>query len=102
MHPAAVYLHTETSGAVLIDVHVVVNAARTHADGIHDQALRMRVHAPPVDGKANQSLVHWVADRLGIARSHVELVRGHTAKRKQLRVQPHAVHSANWTALEGD
>ena len=100
MHPAAVYLHTEKSGDVLIDVHVVVNAARTHADGIHDQALRMRLHAPPVDGKANQALLHWVADQLGIARSHVALVRGQTAKRKQLRVQAHAVSGADWAALE--
>ena len=95
----AVYLHVEKSGAVLIDVHVVVNAARTHSDGIHDQALRMRLHAPPVDGKANQALLHWVADRLDIARAHIELVRGHTAKRKQLRVQACAVGSADWDAL---
>ena len=100
MHPSAVYLHTEKSGNVLIDVHVVVNAARTHADGIHDQALRMRLHAPPVDGKANQALLHWIADQLGIARSQLELVRGHTAKRKQLRVSAQAATSANWAALE--
>ena len=95
-----VYLHPERSGAVLIDVHVVVNAARTHADGIHDAALRMRLHAPPVDGKANQALITWIADQLGIARTHIELVRGQTAKRKQLRVQACAVASANWSALE--
>ena len=100
MHPSAVYLHTEKSGDVLIDVHVVVNAALTQVDGIHDQALRIRLHAPPVDGKANQALLRWVADQLGIARSQLELVRGHTAKRKQLRVQAGAVNSANWTALE--
>ena len=100
MHPSAVYLHTEKSGDVLIDVHVVVNAALTQVDGIHDQALRVRLHAPPVDGKANQALLRWVADQLGIARSQLELVRGHTAKRKQLRVQAGAVNSANWTALE--
>ena len=100
MHPSAVYLHTEKSGDVLINVHVVVNAALTQADGIHDQALRVRLHAPPVDGKANQALLRWVADQLGIARSQLELVRGHTAKRKQLRVQAGAVNSANWTALE--
>lgn len=99
MTPDAVYLHVEKSGAVLIDVHVVVNAARTQGDGIHDDALRMRLHAPPVDGKANQALLHWMADRLGIARTHIALVRGHTAKRKQLRVQASAVGNADWDAL---
>ena len=99
MHPALSYLHDEKTGAVLIDVHVVPNAARTQADGLHDGALRVRLHAPPVDGKANQALIVWLADVLGIAKSNITLVRGQTAKRKQLRVDATASARANWAAL---
>lgn len=99
MRPATPYLRDEKTGAVLIDVHVVPNAARTQADGLHDGALRVRLHAPPVDGKANQALIAWLADSLGIAKSQIELVRGQTAKRKQLRVSAAASTNADWSAL---
>ncbi|MGD9831779.1 MAG: DUF167 domain-containing protein [Piscinibacter sp.] len=65
-------------------VSVVPNAKRTGADGLHDGALRVRLAAPPVDGKANETLVAWLAGELGVPRRRVELVRGQTARRKWL------------------
>jgi uncharacterized protein (TIGR00251 family) len=50
-------------------------------------ALRLRLQAPPVDGKANQALVKWLAGRLGVPQQAVTLARGETSRRKQLRVQ---------------
>jgi uncharacterized protein (TIGR00251 family) len=67
-------------------VSVVPNAKRTGADGLHDGALRVRLAAPPVDGKANDVLVHWVADELDLPRRAVSLVRGQTARRKWLEI----------------
>jgi len=67
---------------------------------MHDRALRVRLHAPPVDGKANQALVAWLADTLGIAKSQLELVRGQTSKRKQIKVRAMAASNAHWDALE--
>ena len=87
-------------GAVIVDIHVIPNAARTHADGEHDQALRVRLHAPPVDGKANLALMAWLANTLDIAKRDVELVRGHTAKRKQLRISAAAASRAKWDQLK--
>ena len=96
---AAPYLRPDKSGAVLVDIHVIPNASRTQADGEHDGALRVRLHAPPVDGKANLALMAWLADTLGIAKRDVELVRGQTSKRKQLRVSAAACAKADWSAL---
>ena len=93
------YLRVEKTGAVVVDIHVIPNASRTKADGLHDGALRVRLHAPPVDGKANLALMAWLADSLGVAKSQVELVRGQTSKRKQLRVSAQASAHANWSAL---
>ena len=98
--PAATYLRPEKTGAVIMDIHVIPNAARTHADGEHDQALRVRLHAPPVDGKANLALVAWLADTLDLAKRDIELVRGQTSKRKQLRISAAAVPHAKWDQLK--
>jgi uncharacterized protein len=67
-------------------VSVVPNAKRSGADGLHDGALRVRLAAPPVDGKANDTLVAWLAGELGLARRKVTLVRGQTARRKWLEL----------------
>jgi uncharacterized protein (TIGR00251 family) len=98
-HPQAPYIRLEKTGAVMVDIHVIPNASRTQADGAHDGALRVRLHAPPVDGKANQALMAWLADTLQIAKRDVTLVRGQTSKRKQLRVSAAACMKADWAAL---
>jgi uncharacterized protein len=67
-------------------VSVVPNARRTGADGLHDGALRVRLAAPPVDGKANDMLVAWLAGELGLPRRDLSLVRGQTARRKWIEI----------------
>lgn len=101
--PCAPFLRVEKSGDVLIDVHVVPNAAKTQPVGLHGedghQALRLRLHAPPVDGKANQALVKWLAGCLGVPQRAVTLVRGETSRRKQLRLDASAASLASWDGL---
>jgi hypothetical protein len=75
------------------------NAAKTQAQGLHDGALRVRLHAPPVDGKANLALQAWLADVLGIPRAGIRLIRGDTARRKQLRVSAAHAAQAEWARL---
>jgi uncharacterized protein (TIGR00251 family) len=99
MLPLAPWLRVEKSGDVMLDIHVIPNASRTHAEGLHADALRVRLHAPPVDGKANQALIAWLAETLGVAKSQLSLVRGQTAKRKQLRVTSQAAQTAAWDRL---
>lgn len=99
--PSTSYLRTDASGAVTVSVHVVPNASRTETDGLHDGALRVRLHAPPVDGKANEALVAWLATTLSVRRSEIELIRGLTSRRKQLRVAAGAASLARWGMLTG-
>ena len=67
-------------------VSVVPNAKRSGADGLHDGALRVRLAAPPVDGKANEALLAWLAEALGLRRRDLALVRGQTARRKWVEI----------------
>lgn len=73
-------------GSVTIAVHVQPGAKRTGIAGRHGEALKVRLAAPPVDGKANAALVDYLAQRLGVARSQVTLVAGAAGRHKRLRV----------------
>jgi len=71
---------------VLLQLSVVPNAKRTEVDGLHDGALRVRLAAPPIEGRANQALVAWLAKTMGVAKRDVELVRGEAGRRKQAAI----------------
>lgn len=49
-------------------------------------AIKVKIKAPPVDGKANQYLVKFLAKKLGIAKSNVEILKGHTNPIKRLQI----------------
>jgi len=72
---------------VLLDLYVQPNAKVTQASGEHDGALKVRLHAPPIDGRANEALLAWVADRLGLTRRQVTLKSGHSSRRKRVQVE---------------
>jgi uncharacterized protein (TIGR00251 family) len=77
---------TEVEGGVCFAVRVVPRASRDEMAGIHGDALKIRLTAPPVEGRANEALVAFLARRLGVRRSHVEIVAGATSRRKTIRV----------------
>ncbi len=77
---------TEAGGACTFCVHVVPRSRRNAIVGVHEKALRVRLQAPPVEGKANEALQALLADRLGVSKSHVQIVAGQTSRRKTVRV----------------
>lgn len=93
------FLHPQKNGDTLVDVHVTPNAAQTRIQGLHDDVLHLRLHAPPVDGKANLALQTWLANALGVPKSAIDLVRGAGARRKQLRISARYVDQADWSRL---
>ncbi len=91
------------TGDVLIDLHVMPNAPQTRLDGLHGEpgqrALKVRLKAAPVDGQANDALIKWLAKQLGLAQRDLTLVRGSTARHKQIRVTAASATRADWDAL---
>ncbi|HXH62904.1 MAG TPA: DUF167 domain-containing protein [Gemmatimonadales bacterium] len=69
-----------------VTVHVVPRGRTTECVGMHGDAVKIRLAAAPVDGAANAELVRYVAERLGVSRSTVEVVAGALARRKIVRV----------------
>jgi uncharacterized protein (TIGR00251 family) len=70
----------------LLDCWLQPRGGRDAIIGLHDDALKIRIGAPPVDGAANEALVRFLADRLGVSRSAVALVSGHTSRNKVVEV----------------
>ena len=84
-------------------VLAVPNARTSEVVGWEDdpragRVLRVKIAAPPVDGKANAQLLGWLAGELGCPKRTITLLRGDTSRRKQVQVDlPEAVVAA-WLA----
>jgi len=68
----------------ILSVLVVPNASVTEIVGMHDGALKIRLAAPPVDGKANEELVRFLANYFDLSPSEVTIKKGATGKRKRV------------------
>jgi uncharacterized protein len=72
--------------AVLLTLHVQPGAKRTEVAGTHGDALRIRLAAPPVDGKANAELLRFLAAAFDVPRRAVTLLRGEASRQKLVRI----------------
>jgi uncharacterized protein (TIGR00251 family) len=74
-------------GVASLTLHIQPGAKKTEFAGLHGDALKIRLAAPPVDGKANEALVRFLADTLDLPKSAVTLKSGQTSRRKVLEVR---------------
>jgi hypothetical protein len=77
---------TEVAGGFRFAVHVQPRASWSEVTGLHGTALRVRLQAPPVDGAANEALVAFLAESLGVRARDVRLVAGGTSRAKVVEV----------------
>ncbi len=75
---------SETAEGVIVDVRAAPRSGRAGVDGWMGDAVRVRVRAAPVDGKANRELVEVLADAFGLAKSSVAIKGGETSKTKRV------------------
>jgi uncharacterized protein (TIGR00251 family) len=78
---------SEHDGALRFAVRVVPRASRSSVVGEHDGALRVRVAAPPVDGAANEELLHVLARAFEVPTRDVLITSGHSSRLKQAQVR---------------
>jgi uncharacterized protein (TIGR00251 family) len=71
---------------VLVQIRVIPRARRTELAGRRGGAILVRLAAPPVDGAANDALIAFLSDRLGIAQRQIAIVRGSTARDKAIAI----------------
>lgn len=71
---------------VTLRVFVQPGASRTAICGIHDDAVKVRIAAPPEKGAANQALSAYLAEKTGVRKSSVRIVRGTNSRRKTVQI----------------
>ena len=68
----------------LISVYIQPRAAKNAVAGLHDQALKIRLTAPPVDGAANKMCLQFLAKQLKVPKSALQIESGHSSRRKTI------------------
>jgi uncharacterized protein (TIGR00251 family) len=94
------------AGGVRLAVQIQPNAKKTEVTGVLDGALKIRLQAQPIEGKANEALVKYLAGVLGVARGAVTITHGLSNKRKLVEVRsgeltPEAVAACFGLGVEG-
>lgn len=82
----APWLRQDGAGGVVLSLHIQPNAKRTEFAGRHGEAMKLRLAAPPVDGKANAALCAFLAEFCGVPKAAVDLVGGETSRAKRVRI----------------
>ena len=96
------WLREAADGSLVLSLHLQPGAKRTGFAGLHGEAMKLRLAAPPVDGKANAALCAFLAEFCGVPKSAVSLLSGEASRAKRVRVEkatPAAV--GRLRALEG-
>ncbi|MEJ5300080.1 MAG: DUF167 domain-containing protein [Thermodesulforhabdaceae bacterium] len=78
---------TLTHNGFFLDVLIQPRSSRDELAGIHDNCLKIRLTAPPVDGAANKACIEFIAKILGVSRSRITIVSGHSSRKKRLFVE---------------
>jgi uncharacterized protein (TIGR00251 family) len=85
----------EVEDGVILSVHAQPNARRTEIVGPHGHALKIRVAAPPIDDRANEALITFVATTFGLHRSDVSIRSGSSSRHKRLRLEGVTLETAS-------
>ncbi len=79
-------LYDDSPEGIVLRVHVQPGAGRSAVVGRHGDALKVRVAAPPIEGRANEASRSLVAEALGVPESDVELISGESSRAKRFRL----------------
>jgi len=77
----------EHKEGVLLEVYAQSGGRCSEILGKHGDRLKIRLNAPPVDGKANEELISFLAQKLGLSGKAVSLIRGETSRQKTILIQ---------------
>ena len=67
-------------------LHCQPGAKKTEVQGIYGDRLKIRLAAPPLEGRANEALITWLSKTLKVPSSKIELLSGDTGRQKRVRI----------------
>lgn len=71
---------------LIVNIRAIPRASKDAIQGVLGDALKVRIQAPPVEGKANAYLIKFLSDHWGIPRNSITLISGETGRNKRLRI----------------
>jgi len=77
----------ETAAGAVFRIRVVPRASRSEVAGIQGDALKLRITAPPVEGKANEACIALLAELLDVKKARVAIIAGHGSRTKTVAVE---------------
>lgn len=72
---------------ILLTLHVQPGAKHTAVAGLHGDALKIRLATPPIEGRANEALLRFIADSFQVPLRNVELKQGEQSRHKRVEVR---------------
>jgi uncharacterized protein (TIGR00251 family) len=76
----------QSAADVTLSVRIQPRASKNGFTRLTDGSLKIRLTAPPVDGAANEALIGYLSKVLAVSKSSIEIVSGHTAREKRIRI----------------
>jgi len=77
---------TTMDKGVVVDIFVQPRASKTMVSGIHNNALKVKLTSPPVDGEANKALIKFLSKLFKVPKSTITIIRGETSRSKQVLI----------------
>lgn len=87
-------------GSITLTLHIQPGAKRSAVSGLHGDALKIRLAAPPIEGRANEALLRFIADSFDVPLRQIELLRGTQSRHKMVRVEGSKIEPESLLFLE--
>lgn len=83
--------HRREGENITLTLHIQPGARHSEVAGLHGEALKIRLAAPPIEGRANEALLRFIAERFNVPLRNVELKQGVQSRHKRVEVRGSAV-----------
>ncbi|RJX26355.1 MAG: YggU family protein [Desulfurivibrio sp.] len=81
------FLRQVADNSVSLDLYIQPKASRNSICGLHGDELKLAITAPPLDGRANKAVIHYLAELFGVAKSSISILSGQQSRHKRCLVQ---------------
>ncbi len=78
--------YSKTKDGIIIEVKVDPRSSKKEIAGVTDNVLKVKLTAPPVGGAANEQLIELLAEKFGVRKSNIIILRGGTSRRKIVKI----------------
>lgn len=72
--------------SLIINCHLQPRSSKDEFAGLHGQSLKIRIKAPPVDGKANDYLMKFLAKQFGVSKRSITIISGELSREKRIKI----------------